>query len=102
MINPTPIFIFFFVISMVLGLLVGLIHSKTLARLLTSFYVIIHVAFTIFCWMHRGETVLDYFTFDTLGLLLQSVLSILTVTTVFHGFIYVRNNSRRTYAIYLQ
>ena len=100
MINPTPIFIFFFVISMVLGLLVGLIHSKTLARLLTSFYVIIHVAFTIFCWMHRGETVLDYFTFDTLGLLLQSVLSILTVTTVFHGFIYVRNNSRRTYAIY--
>ena len=94
------IFILFFAISLVLGLLVGLIHSKPLARTLTSFYTLVHIAFTIYCWMHRGETVLDYFTFDTLGLLLQSVLSILSITTVYHGFIYVKNDPPRIYAIY--
>jgi len=100
MTEAAHIFILFFAISMVTGLLVGLIHSKALARALTSFYALVHIAFTVFCWMHRGETVLDYFTFDTLGLVLQSVLSVLTVTTVYHGFIYVRNNTPRTYAIY--
>ena len=43
---------------------------------------------------------MDYFTFDTLGLMLQSVLSIISITTVFHGFIYVRNDPPRIYAIY--
>jgi len=100
MIEPSNIFIFFFAISLAIGLVVGLIHSKTLARLLTSFYVIVHLSFTVYCWVHRGETVLDYFTFDTLGLLLQSVLSILSITTVYHGFIYVRNDPPRIYAIY--
>ena len=100
MLNATNIFILFFGLSFVLGLLVALIQSKALARALTSLYALIHIAFTLFCWMHRGETVLDYFTFDTLGLLLQSVLSILTVTTVYHGFIYVRNDPPRIYAIY--
>jgi len=100
MFNVTNIFILFFALSFVLGLLVALIHSKPLARLLTSSYVLIHVAFTAYCWMHRGETVLDYFTFDTLGLMLQSVLSILSITTVYHGFIYVRNDPPRIYAIY--
>ena len=100
MIEPAHIFILFFALSLLLGLLVALIHSKPLARLLTSSYVVIHVAFTAYCWMHRGETVLDYFTFDTLGLMLQSVLSILSITTVYHGFIYVRNDPPRIYAIY--
>ncbi|MCX6288079.1 MAG: proton-conducting transporter membrane subunit [Bacteroidetes bacterium] len=94
------IFILFFVLSFIMGLLVALIHSKALARSLTSLYVIVHIVFTIYCWTHRGETVLDYFTFDTLGLLLQSVLSILSITTVYHGFIYVRNDPPRIYAIY--
>jgi len=100
MFNPSSIFILFFATSLALGLLIGLIHSKPLARILTSLYTIVHIAFTVFCWMHKGETVLDYFTFDPLGLVLLSVLSILTITTVFHGFIYVRNDPPRTYAIY--
>jgi len=100
MIEPAHIFILFFTLSLLLGLTVALIHSKVLARLATSFYVLIHVIFTLYCWMHKGETVLDYFTFDALGLMLQSVLSILSITTVYHGFIYVRNDPPKIYAIY--
>lgn len=100
MFNPEGILILFFALSLLSGLAAGLIHSKPFARVLMSFYTALHIAFTVYCWFHRGETVLDYFTFDTLGLLLQSVLSVLTVTTVYHGFIYVKDSSPRTYAIY--
>lgn len=92
--------IVFFMISLVSGLVVGLVHFKPLARALTIFYTVAHILFTIFGWMHRGETMLGYFTFDSLGLLLLTVLSVLTVTTVYHGFIYVGHATPRVYAIY--
>ena len=90
----------FFGISLLIGVVVGLVHNKQLARILTVLYVTIHILFSGYCWLHLGETVLDYFTFDPLGVLLLSILSILTITTVFHGFIYVKDAKPRVYAIY--
>jgi hydrogenase-4 component F len=90
----------FFAISLLSGTIVGLVHSKPLARILTMFYVAVHIAFSGYAWLNLGETVLDYFTFDPLGVLLLSILSILTVTTVYHGFIYVKDAKPRIYAIY--
>ena len=100
MINPGAIVIFFGSLAVLTGGLVAFLRSKLVIRLLTIFFVACHIAFTLFCWIHLRETVLDYFTFDPLGVLLLSVLSVLTVTTVFHGFIYVKTDSPRRYAIY--
>jgi len=100
MINPAAIVIFFGSLAALTGGLVAFLRSKLAIRLLTIFFVACHIAFTLFCWIHLRETVLDYFTFDPLGVLLLSVLSVLTVTTVFHGFIYVKTDSPRRYAIY--
>jgi hydrogenase-4 component F len=96
----TYIFILFFASSFALGLAAGLIRKKAVVRLVSSFYGAVHLAFTLFCWLNRGTTVLDYFTFDTLGLTLQSVLSILSITTLYHGFIYVKDDPPRAYSIY--
>ncbi|HPS49903.1 MAG TPA: proton-conducting transporter membrane subunit [Bacteroidales bacterium] len=90
----------FFVISLITGVTVGLVHSRKLTRALTLFYVLVHVGFTLCCWFHRGETVFGYFTFDPLGVLLLSVLSLLTITTVYHGFIHVRDAEPKVYSIY--
>ena len=100
MINPGAIVIFFGSLAVLTGGLVAFLRSKLAIRLLTIFFVACHIAFTLFCWIHLRETVLDYFTFDPLGVLLLSVLSLLTVTTVFHGFIYVKTENPRRYAIY--
>lgn len=90
----------FFGISLLSGAIVGLVHNKRLARILTILYTLLHLSFSGYCWLHLNETVLDYFTFDPLGVLLLSILSILTITTVYHGFIYVKNSKPRVYAIY--
>ena len=90
----------FFGVSLLMGAVVGLVHNKLLARIITILYVAVHIAFSGYAWLHLGETVLDYFTFDPLGVLLLSILSILTITTVYHGFIYVKDAKPRVYAIY--
>ena len=100
MLDPGYILVGFFGVSLVAGLVVGLVRSKPLVRWLTILYTLVHVAFTGYCWLHLGETVLDYFTFDPLGVLLLTVLTILTVTTVYHGFIYVKEAKPRVYSIY--
>lgn len=100
MTEPDYIFISFFVLSAIFATAAGLIHSKPVAKVLTIAFTVSHILFTGFCWVHLGETVLDYFTFDPLGVLLLSVLSLLTITTVYHGFIYVKDDSPRVYAIY--
>ncbi|MEI6455770.1 MAG: proton-conducting transporter membrane subunit [bacterium] len=100
MTEPSAIFIGFFILSAAMTAVTGLIHLKPLARILTVLFTVMHLAFTTYSWFHMGETVLGFFTLDPLGLLLLSVLSVLTITTVYHGFIYVKNDSPRIYAIY--
>lgn len=100
MTDPSTILIGFFILSVIIAAVTGLVHSKPLARTLTILFTAMHLAFTAYCWLHLGETALDFFTFDPLGVLLLSILSILTVTTVYHGFIYVKNDPPRAYAIY--
>jgi hydrogenase-4 component F len=100
MTDPGYIVIMFFALSAMMAVVTGLVHSKALARALTIAFTAMHLAFTGYCWVHSGETALGFFTFDPLGVLLLSVLSILTVTTVYHGFIYVKEDKPRTYAIY--
>jgi hydrogenase-4 component F len=100
MTDPSFILIAFCILSVLMAAAAGLIHSKRVVKYLTVAFTVLHVLFTGFCWVHLGETVLDYFTFDALGVLLLSVLSLLTITTVYHGFIYVKEDSPRIYAIY--
>lgn len=94
------ILIVFFTISMLMALVVGLVHNKPMAKVVTILYAAVHISFTGYGWFHCGETVLDYFTFDPLGVLLLSILSVLTITTVYHGFVYVKDAEPRVYAIY--
>ena len=100
MIDPASILIAYFVLSAMMIAAAGLIHSKPVVKGVTLVFTALHLFFTGFCWTHLGETFLEFFTFDALGVLLLSVLSLLTITTVYHGFIYVRDDRPKSYAIY--
>ncbi len=73
---------------------------KALVRFIMVIYLVIHVGFTLFCWFHLDETLFEFFTLDALGVLLLSVLSLLSITTVIHGFIYLKNDPSRHYLLY--
>lgn len=100
MIDAEKILILFFGVSLLAAIFAGVLRQKVIVRAITLLYVFVHLSFTTFCWFHLGETVFDFFTLDHLGVLLLSVLSLLSLTTVYHGFIYVKNDPPRHYSIY--
>ena len=95
----------FFILSFLSGLLVFLCgfqknQSKTLVKTLVLIFAFLHLALVVYCWIRIDETELTYFTFDKLGVLLLSILSLLTFTTIYHGFIYLKNETPKRFAIY--
>jgi len=90
----------FFAISVFLGLAVFLSGSKTVTRILTLAYAVLLILFTVYAWIRMDTTELTYFTFDSTGVLLLSVLAVLTLPTVYHGFIYTSDDSVKRFNIY--
>lgn len=77
-----------------------LLKNKTITKIITIAYVLLHIVFTAHCWINLNKIELVYFAFDSPGVLLLSVLSILTIPTIYHGFIYTANDNARINSIY--
>jgi hydrogenase-4 component F len=90
----------FFILSAVMSIAIVLLKNRIVTKLITIAYVIIHIIFTAHCWINLNKTELVYFTFDSPGVLLLSVLSVLIIPTIYHGFIYTSNDNARIYGIY--
>lgn len=90
----------FFIVSLVMGILIVLFKNKIITKILTIGFAFLHIWFTIYCWTNLGKTELGYFTFNSVGVLLLSVLSLLAIPTVYHGFIYASKDETKKYNIY--
>lgn len=92
---------------LILVLLLGagtLVNRNNIVRiLLLMLFLSIQTAITIYGYFHFGaEEAGGYFNFDSLGILFLSVLTILSFTTIFHSYIYLRHrkDSDRTQSLY--
>lgn len=70
--------------------------------LLVIIFGILQTAFTIYACYHYKSTDLEYFSFDSLGLLLLLTLGIITLPALFHSYLYIRrhNETPQSRAIY--
>ena len=70
--------------------------------LLIIIFGILQTCFTIFACYHYKISVLEYFTFDSLGLLLLMTLSVITIPALFHSYLYIKRHdeSPQSRAIY--
>ncbi len=90
----------FFAVSVLMCISVVLLRNKTVTKIITAGYAVLHIWFTIYCWINLNHTELSYFTFNSTGVLLLSVLSLLLIPTVYHGFIYASGDDTRKFNIY--
>ncbi len=58
-------------------------------NILIILFAIIQIGFTVYAGFHYKESIQQYFTFDSLGLLLLMTLSIITIPALFHSYIYL-------------
>ncbi len=90
----------FFSSAFLLSLSVFLFRNKLVTRLISLLYALIHIGLTIHSWMNLNSTELIYFTFSSSGVLLLAILSLLTIPTFYHGFVYTAKDDIRKYNIY--
>lgn len=90
----------FFIISALSALLMVLIRNRTIIKALTVLNALILILLAFHAWKNLDTTELRYFTFNSTGVLLLSVLSVLALPTVYHGFIYTRSDDPRKFSIY--
>ena len=64
-------------------------RKNTLNNILIIVFGLLQIAFTVYSAFHYKQTVLEYFTFDSLGLLLLITLTIITIPALFHSYLYI-------------
>ena len=90
----------FFIISILMSISIVLFKSKTITKIITLCFALMHIGLTFYCWTNLNKTELSYFTYNSTGVLLLSVLSFLAIPTVYHGFIYAAGDDAKKYNIY--
>lgn len=90
----------FFIISALMSIMIVLLRNKTVTKAITAGFALLHIWFTVYCWLNLNKTELTYFTYTSVGVLLLSALSVLTIPTVLHGFIYASKDDTKKYNIY--
>ena len=94
------ILLLFFIISFLFSGLIFLFRNKSVTRILVIFYGLLHIALTVYSFFNINKTELLYFTFNSTGVLLLAILSILVIPVVYHGFIYAAQDETKKYNIY--
>jgi hydrogenase-4 component F len=82
----------FFIVSFALAAATIFSASRPVTRVLGLLYGILIIALTVHAWINLGTTELVWFTYDSTAVLLLTVLAILTLPTLYHGFIYTRGD----------
>jgi hydrogenase-4 component F len=90
----------FFIISALMSILIVLLRNKTVTKVITIGFALLHIWFSVYCWMNLDKTELSYFTYTSVGVLLLSALSVLTIPTIYHGFVYASKDDTKKYNIY--
>lgn len=90
----------FFILSVFLSFTIVLFGSRTYTKVAAVVFAACHIALTVYCWVNYGKTELGYFTYGSTGLLLLSVLAVLILPTIYHGFIYLSGHDSRKFNIY--
>lgn len=91
----------FFGISLILSLLIFLFPNRIIMAAGSILFVIFHCLLTVYAFENLGLFDTAYFQYDSLSVLLNALLSILLIPTIFHSNLYfkrhvndVKNESR--------
>lgn len=82
----------FFVFSIIISLLTFLLKHKTLTNILPKLFLSVHIAVSFWALFKINQFDSIYYKFDALSVLLSFVLSILSITTFYHSYLYLKRH----------
>ncbi len=86
----------YLIISILIGATLFFNKNKTLNYILICLFLVVQCIFTAYvCW-HYNETSANYFTFDSLGIIMLVTATIISIPAVFHSYIYIEESEEMT------
>jgi hydrogenase-4 component F len=82
--------------SLLIGAALFLNRGKGLNYTLICLFLALQCAFAVYACWHYNETTSDYFTFDSLGIIMLLTATIISVPAVFHSYIYIEESEEMT------
>lgn len=92
--------LYYFLSALILSLGVLFIKKRIIAKSLMVIFLIVQVLFTIYSILHKDQTDLVYFKYDALGLIFLTLLSIISIASVYQGFRYFNQRVSRRFFYY--
>lgn len=92
--------ILFLILAVVFGALILLVAKKSFTRIISVLYALSLIGLTIQGWMRLDESPLHYFSYSHEGMLLLSVLALISLPTFYHGFRYTTSDKVYRHSIY--
>lgn len=92
--------LFYFISAIILSVATLLVNKRRTAQIMISLFAAIQIAFAYYAYLHLNQTDLSYFTYDPLGVIFLSVLSIIFPATIYHGFRYFTNGTTKRFYYY--
>jgi hydrogenase-4 component F len=80
--------LFYFLAAIGCGGLILLLRNKSANLILGCTFLLAQLGITTFAILHPGVTDSLYFNFDSIGIILASVLSILSMATFYHSYLF--------------
>jgi hydrogenase-4 component F len=92
----------YLLIAVATGGAVYCFRSRVITRLFILLFLVTQTVLTVYAFCHLNERDSTYFTFDSLGVILSIVLTLLSFATFYHSYIYLKRNSdsKRNKSIY--
>ncbi len=93
----------YLIIAFAIALTLFFSRNKQLVYSLVVLFLVWQSLFTVYACFHAGSTEIIYFTYDSLGMLLLTTLSIIAIPAAIHSRIYIEmhHENPETRAIYL-
>lgn len=78
----------YFSVAFVCGGLILLLRNHLANLVLRSIFLMAQLGMAAYAFLHPGVTESVYFTYDSIGIILATVLSILSIATFYHSYLY--------------
>lgn len=84
--------VFYLICAFVIAGLIFVNRKLALNYILVACFGLLQTGFTIYGCYSYNNRILEYFTFDSLGILLLVTLSIITIPALFHSYLYIKRH----------
>lgn len=71
-------------------------RGKALNYMLICLFLVLQCAFTAYACLHYNEMTANYFSFDSLGIIMLLTATIIAIPAVFHSYIYIEESDEMT------